>query len=189
MKAQLTEATEVVAAFDIAGFTNRPAAVSSNELIDVLERYLNIVYRLVDASGGTPLYLNGDAVAGFWPAPGTPATRESIGRAIVEIIASTSALMLPGNLQCVPAIGVVSGSTIHTSLEVAGRTLPVSVGSAMNLAMRLSSLCKQMKKKILFPASLNVVWPAEVSTESVITVSVKGSGEPLHLMSLLGPKI
>jgi class 3 adenylate cyclase len=114
----------------------------------------------------------------------TPLAQESIGRAIVKAMSGIEDLALPDGLQCVPAIGLASGSVIQASLEVAGRILPVEGSPAMNLAMRLSASCGPMKKKVLFSASLPVTWPPDMVTEDLGPLTIKGKSEQIQLMSL-----
>ena len=113
-----------------------------------------------------------------------PLSRERIGRAIVEVLVRVPTLALPGGLRCVPAVGVASGPILHASLSVAGKKIPVSLGESMNLAMRLSSSCSAMKKRILFPTSLPVIWPPSVEVEEVTPIIVKGMAGQVQLASL-----
>lgn len=179
-----TEAHEVTAVFDIAGFTSIPTAIAPMDLIDVLRRYLATVFQLVESSGGVARHMNGNAVVGFWPADAVSPSKEAIGHALANAVARVSILELPRGVYCVPAIGVASGCVLHASLAVAGREIPVSIGPSVNLASRLSSGCTMMKRRILFPRELPVVWPASVSVEDVGPIVVKGMADQLQLASL-----
>jgi hypothetical protein len=60
------ETDKVIAIFDIAPFTTWRAGLVTGELLDLLENYLNVVFRTVDSSGGTPRHIGVNGVAGFW---------------------------------------------------------------------------------------------------------------------------
>jgi class 3 adenylate cyclase len=178
------EANEVVAIFEMAPFTNFRARVETRELLDLLENYFKVMFRLVELSGGTPRHDDANGVVGLWKGEMTAQAKENFGKAIVEALIGIEALTLPGGIHCVPAIGVAFGPVVHASLTVAGNKLRFEGGPAMNLARRLSSACAVMKKKVLFPASLPVLWPPEMTTEDLGPITIQGNAEQMQLMSL-----
>jgi adenylate cyclase len=187
MKAALpeyTEGIEIVGMFDLAGLTNIQARITPLDLVNILQRYLDTVFKHIKSSGGTVQHLGGNAVVGFWPADSSPQVKARLGVAISDAVESIGALTLPGGIRCNPAIGLACGSVIHARLALGGELSPTAMGPTVNLAMRLSSACIQMKRRILFTASVPISWPAEVTTEELEPIIVKGSPEQLRLVTL-----
>jgi class 3 adenylate cyclase len=182
---ELREEREIVAVFDLAGFTAFGPPVSSAELLGFLHHYLEGLFSIVDRAGGLARHIDGNALCAFWPATEAGAENEKIGQAVVEALAHIRAIELPGGHRCTPRIGLACGPTLHAKLAVAGRTIRVALGADRNFATRLSSLCGQMKKEVLFPASLPVVWPQSCFVEDAGPISVWGVADSIPLRSIV----
>ena len=180
------EVFEVIAVFDIAGFTLPMVPLSSAELLDTLQKYLEDLFSIIESSGGAAHHVDGNAMRAYWPASESSAVNERIGTAIVQALSCIRAFELPDGRRFVPKIGLACGKTIHANLAVAGKVLPVSLGATMNFASRLSMMCSSMKKEILFPSSLPVVWPEGFITEEVGPISIVGSPQQFLLLTLVG---
>lgn len=171
--------------FDLAPFTGCTPQVPPAGLLEALAEYLRTLFSAIEEAGGTPRHVSGNAVEAFWPADPSPQVAESIGAGVIHAMTAIRKLELSGGLRFVPQVGLASGRTLRADLVIGKRVVPIALGQELNLASRLSMMCRTMKKQILFPASLPVTWPDEYVTESLSPIIVMGVANPIPLMSLV----
>jgi class 3 adenylate cyclase/CHASE2 domain-containing sensor protein len=140
---------------DIRGFTAISESMSPRELLDWLNRYLDLMARCLMEHGGVVDKYIGDAIMAIFgvPFPKTQASeiREDALKAIAASLAMHERLdTLNQHLQAEGKPSITIGIGIHTGLVVAGsvggamRLNYSAIGDTVNVAARLESMNKEI---------------------------------------------
>ena len=142
---------------DLAGFTAFAEAVSPETLVDVLNRYLDGMCRIVMAHGGTIDKIVGDAVHAMFNAP--TAQPDHARRAVacaLELDAFAQAFVTEtaaaGRPLGITRIGVNTGRAVVGNFGGARRFDYTAHGDSINTAARLESANKQLGTRIAVAA-------------------------------------
>ena len=174
-----------VLATDLEAFTSLTHRVEPQELISLLDRYLDGISRIVVEHGGMIDKLVGDAVHAIFNAPLDLADHASQALdAARSIEAWTKAFQKePGPVAGEfgrTRIGLESGSVIVGDVGIGTRLDYTAYGDAMNLAVRLEGLNKQFGTSILVgPGAAAMIAP--VRLRGLGKVDVRGRTEPIEV--------
>jgi adenylate cyclase len=184
---KVEEVDAIVVCSDLANFySSASTKMSPQELVESLNRYLEIVRRTVEDSGGEILIYVGDAMIATWPRPQTEGEKAKIGAALVCLLETVSRCGFPHDIACTPRIGVAAGIVIRSDMAIKGRPYSTElISPAVNLAKRLNSDCKQFKTTILFLENLPVIWPKSFSVNKINEIAIKGNPDENHTVFTL----
>ncbi|MBD2846060.1 adenylate/guanylate cyclase domain-containing protein [Paenibacillus sp. IB182496] len=175
---------------DIRGFTPMSERLQPEEVIQVLNAYLDLCTKAVFRWNGTLDKFIGDGVMAFFGAPvDLPQHPEMAVRAALEMKQQADVL----EQQCVEqfGIGVKFGVGLHCGPAVVGnigseglRLDYTAIGDTVNLAARLES--NAMPGQILISAPLQARLGDAFATEDIGEIKVKGKEMPVRVYAVTG---
>jgi class 3 adenylate cyclase/uncharacterized protein (DUF427 family) len=142
---------------DLRNSTQLAASLPRRDYLDLLNNYFEAVSEPVLSRWGEVLKFIGDAVLAIFPVEGDPA--KACGQAhdaAVEIIARLAKTDDPP-LRC--AIGLHVGEVTFGNVGAPERLDFTVIGSAANLAARLSEQCKVLERSLLFSGAVQQALP------------------------------
>lgn len=179
---------------DIRGFTTLSEKLAPDEVVALLNPYLEAMTRVIDKFGGTVDKYEGDAIIAFF---GEPVVHEDHAlravRTAVEMRKALAALHQRWEKEGRPyhveiGIGINTGDVFVGLLGSAQRINYTVIGDAANLASRLQDLTKTYQWPILISESTYEQVRDEFDTELADRVNVKGKTEAINVYKLLGRK-
>lgn len=183
---------------DTASFTSVSEKLSPRELMDWLNRGMDICIPAVTRRGGMVNKFTGDgmlAVFGVPIAGDPPAEAKAAIQAAQEIKAGLDSLNIQLQAEGAPAMrvrmGIHSGEALVGSMGSAERIEYAVIGDAVNCASRLESLEKDVHRDVLrvllSSTTLELLRPDFIKTltlEKWGTIQVKGREQPLEVSEL-----
>jgi adenylate cyclase len=179
---------------DIRGFTTLSEKLPPEEVVALLNPYLEAMTSIIDNFGGTVDKYEGDAIIAFF---GEPVVHEDHAlRAVRTAVEMRKALVtlhqrwekegLPYHVEI--GIGINSGEVFVGLLGSAQRINYTIIGDNANLASRLQDLTKTYQWPILISESTYQQVKEEFDVELADSVVVKGKTEPVNVYRVLGQK-
>jgi adenylate cyclase len=168
---------------DLRGFTSISESLSSEELVEGLNSYFEVVVGAIYAHGGEVLKYIGDAILAVFPVASFSDNREACEAALAAARSSTAALVDLNELRArggAPAfthgVGLHLGKAQYGNIGSKERLDFTVIGREVNLASRVEGLCKETGEEILCSGAL-----AEccAGTRSLGSFALKGFGEPV----------
>lgn len=174
---------------DLAGFTTLSEQLSPEQVVQVLNRYLTEVTRVVVQNGGTVDKFIGDAIMAFWGAPLDDADHAFHAcQAAEEMQAAVARLRTEFAQAGRPLIYMRIG--IHSGIAVVGNmgseTLfdYTAVGDDVNLASRLEGVNKIYGTDVLISEATARYLRDRIGVRRVDKVRVKGKTQPVEIFTL-----
>ncbi|MGD0589230.1 MAG: adenylate/guanylate cyclase domain-containing protein [Bacteroidota bacterium] len=178
---------------DIANFTNISEQYHSKpeELVALLNEFLDEMTRLVLKYEGTLDKYEGDAIMAFWGAP-LPQKDHALRTclAALDMQKRLEVLRIKWTKEGKPALTVRMG--INTGIMIVGnmggkdRFDYTVIGDSVNLASRLESANKQYKSNIMISDFTYTHVKEKVIVRELDLIQVKGKNEPVKVYELLG---
>jgi adenylate cyclase len=173
---------------DIRGFTTISEKLPPEEVVALLNPYLEAMTRIIHKHGGTVDKYEGDAIVAFFgePVPFTDHAARAV-RAAVEMLQELNALSerWAKENRAVQrfdiGIGINSGEVFVGLLGSAQRINYTIIGDNANLASRLQDLTKQYVWPIIISESTWRQVKDEFETEFADSVIVKGKTEKVNI--------
>jgi adenylate cyclase len=168
---------------DLRGYTALSEQLSTDQLLDYLGRYLEVVVGAVRAEGGDVLKFMGDGVLSIFPVEESgrdEATRKAyraLNAALVRA-AHTGDLQFVGGLHIGPVIYGNIGSPDRLDFTV--------VGPTVNLVSRLEALAKRTESAAVCSREVATLLPVELTT-ALGTFTLKGVQDQQVVFKLRGP--
>jgi len=168
---------------DIRGFTTISEGLKPEQLVEVLNRYLNRMTEIVFTSEGVLDKYIGDAVMAFWNAPfdqpdhALKAVRTAV--AMQGALAEMNASKAFGSLDLHIGLGVNTGDMVVGNVGGTQRFDYTVIGDNVNLASRLESLTKEYGVGIIITDATRKELGKEILVRSLDKVAVKGKKEPV----------
>jgi adenylate cyclase len=178
---------------DIRGFTTLSERLPAEEVIALLNEYLERMTDVVFRHGGTLDKFIGDAVMAFWgaPVPDPDHARRAV-EAALDMLAEVDALDRAWRERGTSA-GLAIGIGIHTGEAVVGNVGSLArkldytaIGDAVNLASRLEGLNKEYGTRAIVSASTRGAADGPYDFHPLGDVRVKGKEEPVRIFELRG---
>jgi adenylate cyclase len=176
---------------DLAGFTSISERLSPEELVALLNRYLDLMSAIILEAGGTIDKYEGDAVMAFWGAP--VAVPDHAARACLAALAQReAALRLAGELasEGLPPLSVRMGLNTGPAVvgNMGGRTRfnYTAMGDTVNLASRLEGANKAYGTGIMISEETRRQAGSAVVARELDLLRVKGKTEPIRVFELVG---
>ncbi len=147
-------------ACDMRGFTRMSDLLPAGDMIDLLDRYLDIVTMAVHRAGGEVLKFLGDGLLASFPADegtGTAATAAQAARAALD--AARQALAELADFEALPAplgearlragFALNFGDVVYGNIGSRERLDFTVIGPVVNEVARLEALCKTLDRPLL----------------------------------------
>lgn len=179
---------------DIRGFTTLSEKLAPEEVVALLNPYLEAMTRIIDNFGGTVDKYEGDAIIAFFGEPihyedhALRAVRTAIEmrRVLAGLRQGWEKEGRPHQIEI--GIGINSGEVFVGLLGSAQRINYTVIGDNANLASRLQDLTKAYQWPILISEGTYQQVKDEYDVELVDSVVVKGKTEPVKIYKLMGHK-
>jgi adenylate cyclase len=180
---------------DIRGFTTLSEKLPPEEVVALLNPYLEAMTEVIYKHNGTVDKYEGDAIVAFFgePVPYADHALRAV-RAAVDMRKALDQLKQRWEKEGHPrpnlemGVGINSGDVFVGMLGSAQRINYTIIGDAANLAARLQDLTKTYKWPILISESSYLPVKDEFDAEFADSVVVKGRSEPVNIYKLLGRK-
>ncbi len=179
---------------DIRGFTTLSEKLSPEEVVSMLNPYLEAMTKAIEKYGGTVDKYEGDAIVAFF---GEPVVHDDHAlravRSAVEMRKALADLHQVWEKQGRPyhveiGIGINTGDVFVGLLGSAQRINYTIIGDNANLASRLQDLTKTYQWPILISEATYVQVKDEFEAEFADSVTVKGRSEPVKVYKVLGAR-
>jgi len=179
---------------DIRGFTTLSEKLTPEEVVALLNPYLEVMSRVIHDHGGTVDKYEGDAIVAFFGEPvpyedhAARALRASLDmrRALAELKNQWKKEGRPSQIEM--GIGINSGDVFVGLLGSEQRINYTVIGDNANLASRLQDLTKTYAWPVLISESTNQQVQDEFETEFVDAVTVKGKSQSVNVYKVIGRK-
>ena len=180
---------------DIRGFTTLSEKLAPDEVVALLNPYLEAMTEIIYKHGGTVDKYEGDAILAFFGEPdpypdhAARAVRTSVEmRTVLEKLRNQWAQEGRAREGFEMGVGLNSGDVFVGLLGSEQRINYTVIGDNVNLAARIQDLTKTYKWPILVSEATYRQVQDEFEGEFVDSVIVKGKSEPVKLYSIRGFK-
>jgi adenylate cyclase len=179
---------------DIRGFTTLSEKLSPEDVVALLNPYLEAMSKVIYKHGGTVDKYEGDAIIAFFgePVPFEDHAARSL-RASLDMRVALAELRKQWEKEGRPnqiemGIGINSGEVFVGLLGSEQRINYTVIGDNANLASRLQDLTKTYAWPILISESTYQQVKDEFDTEFADAVTVKGKTKPVNVYKVIGRK-
>jgi adenylate cyclase len=194
----LNKRTDITVLFsDIRGFTTMSEKLQPEQVVALLNPYLEAMTQIIYRNGGTVDKYEGDAVMAFFGEPVShPDHALRAARTALEMHLSLDGLrkqwrskgILPEGINFQIGIGLNSGPAFVGLLGSEQRINYTAIGDNVNLSARLQDLTKAYKWPILLSDATYQQIKNEFEAEFIEPVTVKGKTEAIRMYKLVGRK-
>lgn len=179
---------------DIRGFTTLSEKLTPEEVVALLNPYLEAMSKVIHQHGGTVDKYEGDAIIAFFGEPvpyadhAARAVRAALDmrRALADLKEGWARDGHPTQIEM--GIGINSGEVFVGLLGSEQRINYTVIGDNANLASRLQDLTKTYAWPILISESAYQQVQDEFDAELADTVTVKGKSRPVNVYKVIGRK-
>lgn len=178
---------------DLAGFTTLSEKLPAEEVVRVLNTYLERMTSIIIAEGGFVNKFEGDAIMAFWGAPledGRQAARamRAALRCQEDLLALNDDFAAAGLPRLGMRVGINSGEVIVGNVGSRQRFEYTVIGDAVNLASRLEGINKQYGTRIICGALAGETAAAEIVLRRLDRVRVKGKNVPEEIFEVVAAR-
>ena len=174
---------------DLRDFTRISDNWPRDDVIDLLNDYFDALSEPIARHGGEILKFMGDGLLAIFPLS-EPAACANLLRAVAEAREALSALSernsLTGAAPLNYGVGVHLGDVMYGNIGSLTRLDFTVIGPAVNMASRIETLTKQVKKQVLLSRAFADVVRSEFELERVGEFPVRGFSEPIELFAYHG---
>lgn len=179
---------------DIRGFTTLSEKLTPEEVVTLLNPYLEAMSKVIYKHGGTVDKYEGDAIIAFFGEPvpyedhAVRSLRAALDmrKALVELKEGWAREGRPNTIEM--GIGINSGDVFVGLLGSEQRINYTVIGDNANLAARLQDLTKTYNWPILISESTYEQVKDEFEAELADSVTVKGKTKPVNVYKVTGSK-
>ena len=179
---------------DIRGFTTLSEKLAPEDVVSLLNPYLEAMSQVIHKHGGTVDKYEGDAIIAFFGEPvpykdhAVRALRASLDMriALAELKEKWALEGRPSHIEM--GIGINSGEVFVGLLGSEQRINYTVIGDNANLASRLQDLTKTYAWPILVSESTYQLIKDDFDAELVDAVTVKGKTKPVNVYKVIGYK-
>jgi adenylate cyclase len=175
---------------DLAGFTSLSEKLPAEEVVNILNTYLERMTTVIMANGGFVNKFEGDAIMAFWGAPlASPDQALQAMRAALRCQEELTELNKEFTGQGLPSlgmrIGINSGEVIVGNIGSQKRFEYTVIGDAVNLASRLEGINKQYRTAIICGSLAGRMAAGKISLRRLDRVRVKGKQNPEEIFEVV----
>lgn len=175
---------------DIRGFTSLSEKLSPEDLVQVLNEYLNPMTQIVLEEKGTLDKYIGDAVMALYNAPldvtdhAGHACRSALK--MMDKLAELNRSFVERGIQTIDiGIGINTGDAVVGNMGAAMRFDYTAIGDNVNLASRLEGLNKMYGTHIIVSQSTKLLAGSDLPFREIDLVAVKGKQQPVPIYELM----
>lgn len=171
---------------DIRGFTTFCEGQSPEEVVKVLNRYLDMQASIIAANGGDIDKFVGDAIMAVFKGPGKEVAACRAGLQILSAMSLEKELAdLARTYALSVGIGIHSGPVVFGSVGARDRMDFTSIGDAVNQAARLEGANKSYGTRALISDVVHEKVKDPFLCREIDCLTVKGRRTPLKIFELL----
>jgi adenylate cyclase len=174
---------------DLRDFTGLNERLPGDQVLELLNNYLQLVGDALAAHGGEILKFIGDGVMAYFPAedalflPMVTANAVGAARRLIDDIESANEARAAGGLDPLRfGVGLHLGPVMFGNVGTLDRLDFTVIGPAVNRAARLESLTKELGVPVLASAEFNAV--CQVPMKSLGRHPLRGVPEPVEVFTL-----
>ncbi|MDR1545175.1 MAG: CHASE2 domain-containing protein [Deltaproteobacteria bacterium] len=177
---------------DLVGFTSLAETMDTAAMVDLLNRWFDVMNIAVERFGGFVDKFVGDAVMAIWGAPSSQ-PQHAVSACLSALMQKTLLEQLNRELAAAgqPALqalmGVNTGQVVAGNIGARHRLNYTVMGDAVNLASRLVAVNKLFKTTILACEPTMTLAKKEVAFRTIDRVRVKGRRGGQTIYEVLGP--
>jgi len=176
---------------DLAGFTTLSEKLPAEEVVHILNTYLERMTSVIMEGGGFVNKFEGDAIMAFWGAPLASEQQAALAmraalRCQEELLALNVDFAKSGLPRLGMRIGINSGEVIVGNIGSRKRFEYTVIGDAVNLASRLEGINKQYGTEIICGALSGRMAAGEIVLRQLDRVRVKGKLVPEEIFEVVG---
>lgn len=178
---------------DLAGFTSFSERLNAEDVVSILNTYLERMTTIIMDHDGFVNKFEGDAIMAFWGAP--VAIADQTGKAMRaalecqrELVALNREFRERGYPDLGMRIGINSGEVIVGNIGSKKRFEYTVIGDAVNLASRLEGINKRYRTQIVCGASTRDLDSGDLVLRKLDRVRVKGKTRPEEIFEVVGRK-
>lgn len=189
---EFTSETVSILVVDIRNYTTLSEAIPTEDLSRLVGKWFQNAGLIIERNGGSIDKFIGDAVMAFWLKARTEGDKNYILgplRTAVELVqlANTFHRQLSSqypDFSFQVGCGINSGRAVLGNLGVDARRDFTATGDCVNVAFRLESLCKELKKTIIVSEDVRNAAGDHFSFEDLGLHKVKGKSQDLRVFSV-----
>ena len=175
---------------DIENFTNIAEKMKAEELVTMLNEYLNEMTDLVFENNGTVDKYEGDAIVAFWGAPVFQADHAFLAcRTAVTMQYALADLrqrwVAVGRRPLNVRIGINTGEMIVGNIGGSGKFEYTVIGDSVNIGSRLESANKQYRTRNMISESTYAKVADRIIARELDMLVVAGRSEPIRVYELI----
>ena len=175
---------------DLAGFTSISEALSPEDLVHLLNRYLSLMTDVILRQGGTLDKFEGDAIMAFW---GAPVPREDHALRACLAALEQQEIMNRFRQQVIDEglpelhvrMGLNTGPMIVGNMGSEERFDYTIMGDAVNLASRLEGANKAYDTYVMISETTYEQVRDQVEVRELDLLRVKGKNQPIRVYELM----
>jgi adenylate cyclase len=175
---------------DMRDFTKISDLWPRDDVIELLNAYFDAMSEPIERHGGEILKFMGDGLLAIFPLT-VPEACHNLLRAIREAQAAMVELNQfnaeRGHVQLRYGIGVHVGDVMYGNIGSHKRLDFTVIGPAVNIASRLESLTKDIKRPVLLSKAFVEMAGVETDLESLGSFPLRGLGEPVDVYAFPDP--
>ncbi len=174
---------------DLRDFTGLNERLPGDQLLELLNNYLQLVGDALSANGGEILKFIGDGVMAYFPAedalflPMVTGSAIAAARKVIDDVANANEARATGGLDPIRfGIGLHVGPVMFGNVGTEDRLDFTVIGPAVNRAARLESLTKELGVPVLASAEFNAV--CQQPLKSLGQHPLRGVPQPVEVFTL-----
>ncbi len=178
---------------DIAGFTAISESMSPEELVSILNEYLDVMSGIIFRNDGTLDKYEGDAVMAFWGAP-IPQHDHAVRacKAALEmqrlLVDLNTAWRDAGRPPISIRIGVNTGDMVVGNMGAVGKFAYTVIGDSVNLASRLEGANREYGTGVMVSQRTYDLACEEILGRELDRIAVVGRSEPVTTYELISER-
>ena len=175
---------------DIIGFTAISENLSPEELVSILNEYLDVMSGIIFRNDGTLDKYEGDAVMAFWGAP-IPQEDHAIRACLAALEMQTSLVGLneiwkeAGRPPIRIRIGINTGDMVVGNMGAVGKFAYTVIGDSVNLASRLEGANREYGTGIMVSQRTYDLVRQDILGRELDRIAVVGRSEPVTTYELI----
>ncbi len=170
---------------DLRGFSSLSEGLAPEAVLELVNRYLELMLSEIQAENGTVSKPMGDSLVAIWNAPlDQPDHAQRATRAAIAIRRSLLRFQKDNvDEQSVNiGLGLATGSAILGNISALGRVEYTLVGETVNVAARISAFAGN--NQILADIATSRALPTEIEMRELPPVRIRGRKEPLPVWEI-----
>lgn len=171
---------------DIRGFTTLCEGMSPEEVVSILNHYLNLETEIILSNHGDVDKFVGDEVMGFFEGPNKEI---NACRAALQLCTAMAREREERSAKGLPVvsigIGINTGNVVFGSVGAHDRMDFTSIGDTVNLAARLEGANKVYMSKAIITEAVYAKLENRFVCRELDFIAVKGKNEPVRIYELL----